>query len=541
MRTRWTSAARAGLARVAGAGRRRWKWLVIPVAVIAVTVVALDYFLDEPLRRQMERRLNAALKGYTVTLRGLDFHVVGGSLDLIDLVLVQDRNPDPPVAHIPRLSASIQWRELVRGTVVADFLVDRPKLHIDRRQFQTEAEDPVPVEKRGWQEALEAIYPFRINLFRVAEGDITYVEESGRPLHLSRVTFRAGNIRNLRLKDHTYPSNVWLEAIVFDSGRLSLDGRADFLAEPHLGLRASVALDQVALDYLKPVAARYNLIINQGTASMNGEVEYAPWFKMVHLHEVRLDGFHADYVHTPRTASTEKVVREKVGQAAEEASNAPGLLLRIDRAYASKANVGFVNKAANPGYRVFLSEVELSMENLSNHFTEGEALAVLNGKFMGSGKSVVRATFRPETSGPDFDMDVRVEDTQMRTMNELLRAYGKFDVMGGWFSLYTQLRIKDRQITGYIKPLFRDMDVYDPQQDQHKSAFRKVYERMIGGVAKLLENTPRDEVATKTTVSGRLDNPKMSTGETIVRLIQNAFFEAILPGFERELARLRRG
>ncbi len=539
MRTRWTSAARKGLARVAGVGRRRWKWLAIPVAVLAVLVVGLDHFLDEPLRRQMERRLNAALQGYTVTLRGLDFHIVGGSLDLLDLVLVQDRNPDPPVVSIPKLTASIQWRELIRGSVVADFLIDRPTLHINRRQLQSEAEDPVPVEKRGWQEALEAIYPFRINLFRVAEGDITYVEDSDRPLHLRRVTFRAGNIRNLRLKDHTYPSNVWLEAIVFDSGRLVLDGRADFLAEPHLGLRGNVALNGVALDYLKPVAARYNLMISQGTASMNGEVEFAPWFKMLHLHEVRLDGLHTDFVHTPRTASTEKVVREKVGQAAEEASNAPGLLLRIDRAYASQANVGFVNKGASPSYRVFISEVELAMENLSNHFTEGEALALLKGKFMGSGATVVRATFRPETSGPDFDIDVRVEDTQMRSMNELLRAYGKFDVTGGWFSLYTQLRIKDRQVTGYIKPLFRDMDVYDPRQDQHKSAFRKVYERMIGGVAKLLENTPRDEVATKTTISGRLDSPKTSTAETVVRLIQNAFFEAILPGFDRELARLR--
>jgi hypothetical protein len=541
MRTRWSSAARYGLARAAGFGRRRWKWLVIPVAVLVVLVAGLDYFLDEPLRRQMEQRLNAALEGYTVTLRKLDFHVIGGSLDLLDLVLVQDRNPDPPVASIPKLSASIQWRELLRGSIVADFLIDRPVLHINRRQLQSEAEDPVPVEKRGWQEALEAIYPFRINLFRVAEGDITYVEDSGRPLHLRRVTFRAGNIRNLRLKDHTYPSNVWLEAIVFDSGRLVLDGRADFLAEPHLGLRASVALDRVALDYLKPVAARYNLLINQGTASMNGEVEYAPWFKMVHLQEVRLEGLHADFVHTPRTASTEKVVRQQVGQAAEQASNAPGLLLRIDRAHASQANVGFVNKAASPSYRVFITEGELAMDNLSNHFTEGEALAVLNGKFMGSGATVVRATFRPEGSGPDFDIDVRVEDTQMRTMNELLRAYGKFDVTGGWFSLYTQLRIKDRQITGYIKPLFRDMDVYDHGQDQHKSAFRKMYERVIGGVAKLLENRPRDEVATKTTISGRLDDPKTSTAETIVRLIQNAFFEAILPGFERELARLRRG
>jgi hypothetical protein len=511
------------------------------VAVLAVALVGLDYFLDEPLRRQMEQRLNERLRGYTVTLRALDFHVVGGSLDLLDLVVIQDLNPDPPVANIPRLSASIQWKELIRGKVVADFLVDRPALHLNVRQLKSEAEDRVPVETRGWQAALEAIYPFRINLFRVAEGDLTYVEESGRPLHLRRITFRAGNIRNIRRQDHTYPSTVWLEAVVFDSGRLAFDGRADFLAEPHLGLRGAISLDGAALDYLKPVAARYNLVLNQGTMSANGEVEYAPWFKMLHLHEVRLDGLQADYVHTPRTASTERVVRKKVGQAAEEASNAPGVLLRIDRAYAVQAHVGYVNKAANPSYRVFISEVELAMENLSNHFTEGEAVALLNGKFMGSGATVVRATFRPETSGPDFDIDVRIEDTQMRTMNDLLRAYGKFDVTGGWFSLYTQIHVKDRQITGYVKPLFRDMDVYDPRQDEAKGPFRKLYERVVGGVAKLLENTPRDEVATKTTVSGRLDNPQTSTAETIVRLIQNAFFEAILPGFDRELARLRRG
>ena len=159
---------------------------------------------------------------------------------------------------------------------------------------------------------------------------------------------------------------------------------------------------------------------------------------------------------------------------------------------------------------------------------------------MGSGPSVVRATFRPETSGPDFDIDVRIDDTQMRTMNELLRAYGKFDVKGGWFSFYSQLRIKDRQIVGYVKPLFRDMDVYDERQDRDKNLFRKLYEGLVGGVARLLENTPRDEVATKTSVSGRIENPQTSTAETIVRLIQNAFFQAILPGFDRELDRIRR-
>jgi hypothetical protein len=41
-------------------------------------------------------------------------------------------------------------------------------------------------------------------------------------------------------------------------------------------------------------------------------------------------------------------------------------------------------------------------------------------------------------------------------------------------------------------------------------------------------------------LSGRLDNPNVSIIETIVRLVQNAFFKAILPGFDAELRRTRR-
>ncbi len=50
----------------------------------------------------------------------------------------------------------------------------------------------------------------------------------------------------------------------------------------------------------------------------------------------------------------------------------------------------------------------------------------------------------------------------------------------------------------------------------------------------LLKNAPRDEVATKATISGKVDKPQTSTWEIVSRLLQNAFFKAILPGFERE-------
>jgi hypothetical protein len=156
---------------------------------------------------------------------------------------------------------------------------------------------------------------------------------------------------------------------------------------------------------------------------------------------------------------------------------------------------------------------------------------------MGSGPTTASATFRAEDAGPDFDVNVAIEGTQLTAMNDLLRAYGKFDVVGGLFSLFSELRVKNGRVEGYVKPLFSNLDVYDKRQDRDKTVFRKLYEKLVGGVSKLLENRPRDEVATKTEVVGRVDDPKTSTLQVIVNLIQNAFFRAILPGFDEELAR----
>jgi hypothetical protein len=168
--------------------------------------------IDEPLRRYIEQRLNANLKGYTARLGALDFHPLGFSLDLKNLVIIQDENPDLPIAAIPKLSASVQWRALFAARLVADFMMDRPAIYINRKQTKKEMEDKVPVQERGWQEALESIYPLKINEFKIRDGEVTYVDEGPfRPLHLSQLNFRAGNVRNVWSPDRVYPSDLHLE------------------------------------------------------------------------------------------------------------------------------------------------------------------------------------------------------------------------------------------------------------------------------------------------------------------------------------------
>src|SRR5262249_2295817 len=150
-------------------------------------------------------------------------------------------------------------------------------LRVDLRQLQSEAADRTPLKERGWQEAALAIYPFRINLLRVDGGDVTYAEQGPlQPLHVSKLSFRAENGRNVPSPERTYPSNLHLPGPSQDTAELHRDGNAAFLAEPYAGVKATIALDGLHLDYLAPILHHYDLTARAGTLSAKGRIEYAP-------------------------------------------------------------------------------------------------------------------------------------------------------------------------------------------------------------------------------------------------------------------------
>lgn len=516
--------------------RRVAIYIAAAILLLALLAIVIAHWIDEPLRRKMERDMNQALKGYTVRIGSVDFHPIGFSLDLEDSTIYQNAHPDPPVAHIPNLSASVNWKALLFGRVVADFEINEPKVFINLKQTEKEIDDKTPMKERGWQEAVQAIYPLQINEFVISSGDFTYQDEGPfPPLHLRNLYFRAENIRNVRSEPGSYPSPVRLEGSVFEKGKLTLDGRADFLAEPHVAFKATMGLEQIDLQYFKPILARYQIMVRQGVLSGAGSVEYAAHTKIIEIPHVAVQGAQAEYVHEKKTTSPTEEIGKKTHRAAKEYGNKPDLVVRIDRVTIADSQLGFVNKAADPHYRVFIADAEIKLENFSNHLEHGVAVGRASGNFMGSGKTRIVSRFRPNEKGPDLDLNVAIDGTDMRAMNDMLRAYGKIDVTEGVFSFYSEISVKNGSIQGYVKPLFRDLDIYDKRQDRDKNLFQKIYEGIIGGLSWVLENEPRDEVATQTEISGQLSNPETSTFDVVIGLVQNAFFKAILPGLEREI------
>ncbi len=509
-------------------------WTVSIILALASLLFIASFFLDGPIRGYMENRLNRDLKGYYVRLPAAHFQLVNLSLTLKGLTIIQQAHPDPPVAVFPELYAGIHWRALLSRRLVGEFSLDRPKVKINLLQLRSEAASKVPIQNKGWQQAVEDICPLKINLLTINDGELTYVDQDPkRPLHLDHLNLEASNIRNVDLPDKVYPSSFNLKTDIFGTGRGAVSGKANFLEVPYPGIKGSFKLENIPLGFFAPVIARSNLTIHNGLFAAAGTVEYAPRTKTAVISNMTVSGMDLEYRHTKKTATAEKRRVEKVGKAAAELGKST-MLVRIERLRLTGCNVGMANEAASHPYRVFMEDADLSLGNLSNRVSPQPAELEVRGRFMGSGATRMTARYLREKSGPDLDLHVRIENTQLTDMNDLFRAYDNVEVKEGQFSLYSDLHIRHGTISGYLKPFFKNVKVYDARTEREKGLVHQLHEIMVGGIAKLLESQATGAVATKVDISGKLEKPETSTWQIIGRLIKNAFFKAILPGFENE-------
>lgn len=516
----------------------RWTFWVIGSVGVLVAVFALaTFFIDPFLRTEMERRLNANLDGYTASLASADFHPVGLALTLNGLTIRQQNHPLPAVLEIPRFEASVQWRELLHWRLVADMRLIEPRLHVDHTQYESESKDAVPIEDKGWQQALESIYPLKINELRIEQGDLTYVDNQNEPpIHLTQVDIVAHNIRNVRNATAAYPSEISARAKVFETGSLTIDGKADFLREPYAGVDAEVRLIEIPLEKLQPVTNDANLWIGGGVLDAHGRIEYAPETKLVHLKQAVVRQVNVDYVHSPKTLHAEAERVQEALATVEELTSAPATTLLIDDLRIENSRFAYVDETTDPHYQLLLTDTDVALKNFSNQPAAPDSVVTLDGRFMGVGKTTVRATFQPMAKTAELDFDLAVEPTPLTAMNDLLLAVGNFDVVAGSFSFYTKLSLHNGEIEGWVKPLFHDMNVYSSKQDATKGALQQLYESAVEGVKLIFENR-EGTVATETSVSGKIEDPQASTWRILINLATNAFVKTIVPGFESYLGR----
>jgi hypothetical protein len=72
-------------------------------------------------------------------------------------------------------------------------------------------------------------------------------------------------------------------------------------------------VEQITLDYFKPVLNHGSVAIQSGTLAAAGAFEYGPTIQMADLKEATISGMKIEYVQTPQTGAAgvpEKAARE---------------------------------------------------------------------------------------------------------------------------------------------------------------------------------------------------------------------------------------
>src|SRR5216683_8253827 len=288
---------------------RRHRLLFWSGGILATLVVALfiaSFFLDDIVRTRTQAAMNQKLKGYHVALAHAHLQLVGGILTLNGLKVIQQAHPYPAVADVPMMRFHIQWKELFSRRVVADVLLSHPKVHVDQTQLVAEKKDPVPLRQKGWQDALEAAYPFKINRFTIEDGDVAYIQNAvNAPLHLAKLNFTTDNIRNIHAPNNVYPSRFHASLVIFGTGRATIDGHANFLEEPFPGARAQYTIANVPLSAFDPEIRQINIAVSGGRLASSGLLEYSPKVTRVDIDNATIDGVDVGYVHSLATQQAE--------------------------------------------------------------------------------------------------------------------------------------------------------------------------------------------------------------------------------------------
>jgi len=232
------------------------------------------------------------------------------------------------------------------------------------------------------------------------------------------------------------------------------------------------------------------------------------------------------------------------GEDSQNGAGAPWLQMirdlfpfRINSADIQDGSVHFRAYQTPKPLDVYLSHLNGSIENLGNvrdEITPLVATVQASGVAMDEAKFEFKMTLDPFSYRPTFHMALRLLGLDVTKINDLALAYGKFDFKRGWFDLVIEADSKEGLLTGYVKPLFRNLKVFSVSQDvKEDNILQFFWQALVGTATNLLKNRPRDQFGTLIPFSA--DQTTATTTDffaTIGNILRNAFIRAYLPRLE---------
>lgn len=192
----------------------------------------------------------------------------------------------------------------------------------------------------------------------------------------------------------------------------------------------------------------------------------------------------------------------------------------------TKGEIHFINNEIKVPIDIYFKHIELNAQNIHNSKKQNSALFSgyeLSATPQNHGELYSKGTFNILVVPPEFDVNLKLEQMKLTQLNAFLKVYGPIDLTSGEFDFYMEMASRNGKIKGYLKPVFKNMDVRSGFEEKDNSFKETSFEVITALVNVILKNKTTKLLAAEIPVEGDLKDPELDKWEGFKSLIENHY------------------
>lgn len=181
-----------------------------------------------------------------------------------------------------------------------------------------------------------------------------------------------------------------------------------------------------------------------------------------------------------------------------------------------------------PPFKLALEHINFQIENLQKIKDTNGLFSTFSGKgVINKGNFTIEGSVDPFAKSPTFLLKSSLKSMNIVGANDFLLHFTHIDVQQGEFSLYSEIAAGNNKISGYAKPLIKNLKILDLKS--HPNPIEFLYKGVLEIGSKILTNQKTKNIATKIKIQGSIEDPDTSIFSIIGYILRNAFIQALLP------------
>jgi hypothetical protein len=175
---------------------RRLRWgLIGPVLLILILVIvraALPWAIMSYVNRTLDK-----IPDYDGQIGDIDLNLLRGAYQIEDVNLLKSTGRvNEPFFRAANVDLSIQWRELLHGSLVGEAVLTQPEINFVSGETKKTSQTSVDA---SFMDRIQELFPVKINRVEVRDGSIHFKKPNGTPpidIFIDEIELLATNLTN---------------------------------------------------------------------------------------------------------------------------------------------------------------------------------------------------------------------------------------------------------------------------------------------------------------------------------------------------------